>query len=121
MLFGKKKIMVDVRELQRRGVVRIPKNEDIIPTNSDGFVDVRSNTISPKKVEKSKTDFFYGSKTLGQKEGFSSEGEGYNKREVDTKITELDNKIYKLEQRIELLEKKAGVQPSYPENNLIGW
>jgi len=120
MLFGKKKRMVDVRELQRRGVVRIPKNEDVIPTNGDGFVDVRSSTLSPKKPEKSK-DFFYGAKTFGQKESFSSESEGYNKREVDTKITELDNKIYKLEQRIELLEKKAGIQPSYPENNLIGW
>ncbi|MFA4960380.1 MAG: hypothetical protein WC548_01835 [Candidatus Pacearchaeota archaeon] len=122
MLFKKKKGMVDVRDLQKRGIVRISKNDSVVPTNDDGFVDVRSNAIASKKTGQSKTDFFYGAKTLGEKKQFSTELEGYNKREVDEKITELDNKIYKLEQRIELLEKKTGVnQPSYPENNLIGW
>ncbi|MDP2946537.1 MAG: hypothetical protein Q8N88_00335 [Nanoarchaeota archaeon] len=104
-MFGKKKKMVDVRELQRRGIVCFPKSENIVPTNSDGFVDVRSEVISPKK---SAMSLFYG-KSTAQKEIFSAETEGYNKREVDAKMTDLDNKIYKLEQRIELLEKKLGV------------
>jgi hypothetical protein len=40
---------------------------------------------------------------------FSSETDGYDKREVDRRIEALDNKLYKLEQRIEVLERKANV------------
>ena len=121
MLFGKKKRMIDVRELQRRGVVRLPKNEDVVPTNSDGFVDMRSNTISPKKTN---SDLFYGNKQLKEKATtFSTETEGYSKREVDAKMVELDNKIYKLEQRLEVLERRIGVnQPTYSGSSpLANW
>jgi hypothetical protein len=125
MIFGKKKRMIDVRDFQKRGIVRTkPVNRDVIPTGKDGFVDVRSKTIT--QSSKSNSDFFYGDKTLSAKtstkQQFSSESEGYSKREVDAKMVDLDNKIYKLEQRMELLEKKLGVnQPSYPESNLVGW
>lgn len=40
---------------------------------------------------------------------FSTEENGYSKREVDEKIEELDNKLYRFEQRIDVLERKAGV------------
>ena len=94
--------MIDVRELQRRGVVRIPEEEINIPSMSEdneGFVDViKTNFSSPQSSD--------------------------NSRIESSRITELDNKIYKLENRIELLEKKLGVTDTgapNPTPNLIGW
>ncbi len=119
MIFRKKKRMVDMRELQKRGVVVIPKNEVVVPMNTDGFVEMGSEPGSPASsvVESSSsgTDFlgFMGSSdSSSSADSFSTSSEGYDKREVDEKITGLDNKIYKLEQRIELLERKAGVEGS---------
>ena len=43
MLFKKKKKMIDIRELQKRGVVRIPRENMTIPTNSDGFIEMTSS------------------------------------------------------------------------------
>lgn len=122
MLFGKKKEAVDLRDLQRRGVVRIPKNNTVVPTNKEGFVDMRSKVMAP--VPKgTASSLFYGKGVVAAKESFSTEKDGYSKREVDSKIIELDNKIYHLEQRIELLERKIGVNQSsyssYPESNLM--
>jgi len=133
MIFGKKKNrvvnpstffgssrkkMIDVAELQRRGIVQPPKDDIIIPTNSDGFVDLRASTGSNKK------DFFYkrtsSSPTINPN-NFSTESDGYSKKEVDSKIIDLDNKIYKIEQRLELLERKAGVSSSENYNGGINW
>jgi len=122
MLFSKKKKrMIDVRELQKRGVVRIPKQEITIPTNDDGFVEFGQ---TQKPTTASNSDFFgfmdnSASTTDHQISTIDSPG-GYNKREVDSKITSLDNKIYKLEQRIELLERKLQVnQPT--DVGAMGW
>ena len=114
--------MVDIRELQKRGVVRIPKKEFVVPTNSEGFVEFGSSKPSEISKSSSKDIGFFGSNS-STKETFSTETNGYNKREVDTKITNLDNKIYKMEQRIELLEKKVGVGSSTDSNvgGMIGW
>ena len=93
--------MVDLRELQKRGVVRVPKNDIVIPTNNDGFIEL-GNT-------KPRTTTF-----------FKQPEE--NTRAESERITALDNKIYKLEQRIELLERKVGVgQPTDSSSTLIGW
>lgn len=130
MLFRKKKGMIDVRELQKRGVVRIPKEEVVIPTDKEGFVELSSpSKLRTPKIEAapSSNASFFGFSSSSDLEApssnsFSSQTDGYNKREVDAKITELDNKIYKLEQRIELLEKKVGVnQPGTSSGGLIGW
>ncbi|MEA3248236.1 MAG: hypothetical protein U9Q73_00865 [Nanoarchaeota archaeon] len=131
MIFRKKKRMIDVRELQRRGVVRIPKQNTIMPTDSSGFVELgaTSKPASTQPTESSpssKSDFFsfMGNtpSTPSTTETFSTESDGYNKREVDAKITELDNKIYKLEQRTELLEKKLDVNQSNNSNvGARGW
>ncbi len=129
MLFNKKrKQMVDIRELQKRGVVRIPKRDIVVPTNNDGFVEL-GQTSEPTKEPKtttptSNTDFFGFTNTTStpsEPQTFPTESDGYNKREVDQKITDLDNKVYKLEQRIELLEKKLDV--NQPANNVgaMGW
>ena len=132
MIFGKKKRMIDVRELQKRGVVRIPKKDIVIPTDSNGFVELGATSKSPasnlqsESPESSNPNFFNfmgnSSSTPSTTKTFGTESDGYNKREVDTKITELDNKIYKLEQRTELLEKKLDVnQPDNSNVSAMGW
>jgi len=105
-MFGKKKKMIDVRELQRRGVVRLPKKDIVVPTNRDGFVEFGTNG-KPKTTNQELFNF----------------PETNQSRAESSRITELDNKIYKLEQRIELLEKKAGIeQPSTTPNlGVMGW
>ena len=40
MFFRKKKRMIDIRELQRRGVIRVPQNQSVIATDSEGFVEL---------------------------------------------------------------------------------
>lgn len=121
--------MVDIRELRKRGVIRIPKNDTIIPTNQNGFVELGNNTKTssqPSTTSSSNTEFFgftdSPSTTNLPKNSFSTESDGYNKREVDQKITGLDNKIYKLENRVELLERKFNVnQPANTNTGIIGW
>ncbi|MCK5321288.1 hypothetical protein KAJ38_01805 [Candidatus Pacearchaeota archaeon] len=131
MIFRKRQRMIDIRELQRRGVVRIPKKNIVIPTDSSGFVELGATSRSTTPVQStesssSKSDFFNfmgnSSSTPSTTETFGTESEGYNKREVDTKITELDNKIYKLEQRTELLEKKLDINQSNNSSvGAMGW
>ena len=111
MFFKKKKPMIDIRKLHKGGVVHIPKENVVISTARDGFVEMNSDS-KPTTQSSNKSNFFSfmdSAPTNKTSDSFGSESEGYNKREVDTKITELDNKIYKLEQRIELLEKKLNV------------
>jgi hypothetical protein len=123
MIFKRKKRMIDVRELQRRGVVRIPKQDIVIPTDNEGFVEMnKSSENNLIKGPTSNAQLFGFANSPESSPGFSSESDGYSKREVDTKIIELDNKIYKLENRVELLEKKLGVeqQPS-TQPGIIGW
>jgi len=125
--------MVDIRELQKRGVVRIPKSDIPIPTNRDGFVELGKGSpqqpeepVSSASTTSSNTEFFgfmdSMTNTPSSSAEFSTEPEGYNKREVDAKVTELDNKIYKLENRVELIEKKLDVnQPSNSNVGVMGW
>lgn len=132
MIFGKKKRMIDIRELQRRGVVRIPKQDIVIPTDKNGFVELGDDskitkTETPQtSSSQSNTEFFgfmdSSPTTTPSNSEFSAQSDGYNKREVDAKISELDNKVYKLENRIELLEKKLDVnQPSQSPVGAMGW
>jgi len=125
MLFRKKKRMIDVRELQRRGVVRIPKQDIVVPTNRDGFVEFgTSGKPKTQSTTSSNTEFFgfADSTPSSPSSSLSPQTDGYNKREVDTKTIDLDNKIYKLEQRIELLEKKLDInQPSDTSVGVMGW
>ncbi len=128
MIFGKKKKdMVDLRELQKRGVVRIPRKNIVVPTNADGFVELDKTTKNKKPItndsSQSNADFFgfMDNSSSESENSFSKESDGYDKREVDTKVSELDNKIYKLEQRIELLEKKLDVNQSTNNVGVMGW
>jgi hypothetical protein len=136
MIFRKKKKMIDVRELQKRGVVRIPNKDVVVPTNREGFVElgadskvIVSETTSPTpttETPSSNTEFFgfmnNSEEQSSTSDSFSTQSDGYNRREVDEKMTELDNKVYKLEQRIELLERKLEVgQSSEPSTGAMGW
>ena len=121
--------MIEIGELKKRGVVRIPKRDIVIPTNSEGFIDFRKKKVltkresTPQVNEDSNNEFFGFMDSQSQTDGnFSTQEEGYNKREVDERIVGLDNKIYKLEQRIELLERKLDIS-STNETNVgpMGW
>lgn len=124
MLFKKEKRMIDVRELQRRGVVRIPKNDIVIPTDKEGFVELNKTNKLPSKKTPSNTEFFgfMDSPSNSPESSFPTQTDGYDKKEVDEKITSLDNKIYKLENRIQLLERKLDIeQPTNSNVGVMGW
>ena len=134
MIFSRrKKDMVDIRELQKRGVVRIPKKNINIPTDAEGFVELGTTQENPSTEntspeKQSNANFFGFMENSNPKSqipntdspSFSTESDGYDKREVDAKTSDLDNKIYKLEQRIELLEKKLEVNQSN-NTGVMGW
>ena len=113
--------MIEIRELQKRGVVRIPKKNIVIPTNSEGFVELGANKrtnkgespLSESEKSDSNAEFFGFMDSPSQTDdNFSTQTNGYNKIDVDEKMAGLDNKIYKLEQRIELLERKLDISPT---------
>ena len=158
MIFGKKKRIIDVSEMHRRGMIKFPKKDVDLRANKEGFVELSGNSEQtsesipsfnssldssspiaqsspPTQSEKSSSSFpFFGlfdkssssntssypapypsvESDADSSSSFSTQQDGYNKREVDAKIEEMDNKIYKLEQRIDVLERKAGVnQPMW--------
>lgn len=116
-LFKKRSGMVDVVDMAKRGIVIIPKRKtsNLIPAK-DGFVELgKKQPNIPTIANNSTSEFdFFGSSQSQSSNKFSTETEGYNRREVDERIEQLDNKIYKLEQRLEVIEKKIGVnQPMW--------
>jgi hypothetical protein len=129
MLF-KKKEMIDVEELRKRG--RIAKPGTVLPpTNKQGFIDMSKKATgktemievtneTSSSIAPSSGGFFgfMDSTSSSSSSSFSTETNGYNKQEVDRKIETLDNKIYKLEQRVELLERKVGVNQSSSPSGL---
>ncbi len=125
MVFGRKKRMIDVGELQRQGRIQPTSGESTIPTNNEGFIELGQSNVAKPAEETPNTptpnmDFFNVSTTT-ETATFSEEANGYSKREVDAKMQELDNKLYKMEQRIELLERKAGVNEPVGNGSVIGW
>lgn len=138
-LFKKRSGMIDVVDMQKRGMVKVPERKvSNIKADKNGFVELKSSSSSsmgsmssssvPQTEEKKSSggffDFFGGgssstSTTSSSDNSFSTEANGYDKREVDAKIENLDNKIYKLEQRIEVLERKTGV--GFNNNPTGGW
>lgn len=129
MILGKRKKprMIDVRDLQRRGLVKSPKQKREIPSTKEGFVEL--NALSKQKEspqEMSNMEFFKFNTTpkkptTDHNLPTTDQPGGYSKREVDAKITSLDNKIYKLEQRLELIEKKLDINQSSNNFGAMGW
>ena len=125
MIFRKQKRMIDVRELQKRGVVRIPKQDTVIPTNQDGFIEFgtkpKPTTSDPSQPtnQQSNAELFGFMDTNSSAAAVPSQT---TNRAESERVTELDNKIYKLEQRIELLEKKLDInQPTNNPVGVMGW
>lgn len=118
MWWRKKKKMIDIRELQKRGF-KIPSSKAEIVTDAGGFIELGKNPVSnmaTSQVEgaassvSGEVGMFGFMDTAGSKG--SSVGSSFGSeelRKISTQLSDLDNKIYKLEQRIELLERKAGV------------
>lgn len=118
-MFWKKKKMVDIRELQRRGIVRIPRKDIEMPTDKEGFVELTANNKSLLEPSAKKSRTSLQSQNSGNFFGFldnsstsSNTGErdiSESLRKISSQLSDLDNKLYKLEQRVELLERKVGV------------
>ena len=137
MFWQKKKGMINVGKMAEQGRIKMPapRKPSNLKLGRDGFVEINStltnmetaadmaSTTPIQQPEKKDAGFFdflgFGgssannSNTNSTNNSFSTQSDGYNKREVDAKIEELDNKVYKLEQRIEVLERKAGVGTSW--------
>lgn len=140
-MFRKKKGMIDVVEMHKRGMVIAPKRDPIVDKfkmGKDGFVEMKKDAVSDSSPASAESNFsspastqdnagfpnFFDfnsapSPTLSSESSFpsstsslSSTKDVYEKREVDEKVEKLDNLIYKLEQRILELEKKLGVNQS---------
>jgi hypothetical protein len=122
MFFKKKKRMIDVRELQKRGVVRIPKQDTIIPTDNEGFIEFGKKSETASVGTTSVPAASSNSELFGFMDTTSSPTSTSTNREESERITQLDNKIYKLENRIELLEKKLDIEkPSDTSVGVMGW
>jgi hypothetical protein len=113
-MFFKKKKDVDLRELQKRGLIRIPKKEVELETDRNGFIDMSTTTENSSQINKTpETESNFFNFMDNTSSSFStSKQDSEEKREATRKFEEMDNKIYKLEQRIELLERKVGVGSS---------
>ncbi len=97
MIFGKRKDMIDISELQKQGKIISSTNEVNIPTDKDGFIEVGNSFQSKKNPINDNNDV----------------------QRLNSRIQEMDRIIYKLEQRIELLERKLGVDNGTPPT--INW
>lgn len=101
-----------------------------VETDSSGFVNLAkepAKETAGSDASSSENSNFFGFMSGSSGSDFSGEtkeGEGYTKREVDTRIEALDNKLYKIEQRLELIERKLGInESSGSEQNVnpFGW
>ena len=146
-LFRKKKRMVDIRELHRRGVVAVPRNvaNSEVITDDQGFVELGNKSMgvvggeviptldSPRSSSEDSSsagggDFFNFMDSGSSLSGSSSSGlssattPSEDLRKISAQLSELDNKLYKMEQRIELLERKLDVDSGGSSSvGVAGW
>ncbi len=116
VIFKKKRRMIDIREMQKRGIIRMPPTpqQENVPTDPEGFVDFSHNDITtpqtPQPSQPQSTPNFFGfmdSSTPQVSNETASSSDDL--RKISSQLSELDNKLYKIEQRIEVLERKSGV------------
>ena len=137
MLF-KKKRMIDVGDLHKRGKLIVPKDNVTLKPDKDGYVHIEfsearvistlptstnsattTSTMDSSSSSESTSgggffDFFNSSTSSPQVTSSSSttsstSSDVYDKREVDSKIEKIDNILYRIEQRLDLIERKLGV------------
>ena len=141
----KKRRMIDVRDLHRQGVARVPRNRGVVATDSDGFVELGKGAgssvagsivsgVGSDSSVGSESEVGSGSSSAGNFFGFMGDSDSdsvggtlssnttpsEDLRKISGQLADLDNKIYKIEQRIELLERKAGVGDN-PSVGAAGW
>jgi len=142
MFWKKRKRVIDIRELQRKGLIRIPINPikpTEMPTDADGFVELGKNSVMKNNListpnsrnsnptPKSNSDFFgfmdFSNSPNSSGTLSSSTTPSEDLRKISGQLADLDNKLYKMEQRIELLEKKldVGSASANPNNSVMGW
>ncbi len=130
MAFGKKKDMVDIRDIPKRNI-NLPNGKDFVAKDGYGFVDLtrKPKSVSVGQTKKLETtqansspsafSFFDSSPSFQQTAPSSNDETKELLRKLSTQISDLDSKIYQLEQRMELVEKKLGVGDS--SSSSIGW
>jgi hypothetical protein len=115
VVFRKKRRMIDIREMQKKGLIRMPAAPpENIQTDSEGFVDFSQNTnqeTTPSQETQQSTASFFGfmdsPPTIPQNSSTQSNSEDF--RKISSQLSDIDNKLYKLEQRIEVLERKSNI------------
>lgn len=122
-MFGKKKDMLELSEVQKRSI-NLPHGKSFVAKDGLGFVDLTKKPKLPlraleKPIEKSivpasqpSSFSFFDSvnSTPAMPSTISDNDESL--RKISMQISDLDSKLYKLEQRIELLERKSGIDNS---------
>ena len=125
MVFGKKKEMIELSEINKRNV-NLPHGRKFVPKDGYGFVDLTVKRKLPSEIAREKREKLNAPKTIfEEKETPAFNFFGNNTpttqpnsdveeslRKISMQISDLDTKLYKMEQRIELLERKAGVSNS---------
>ena len=109
MVFGFKKKMIDVGEMQKQGRILPPNVNREFATDNDGFVEVNGTKVERVSGTKA-SENFSGMDMINQSSSSSipiTQSTVLNR--LDEKMKDLDRILYKLEQRVELLERKAGV------------
>ena len=114
--------MVDIRDLQKKGSLRIPAHDTEVVTDKDGFVELGKENMTTTSTQPFQEPQSATQQTQSESDGNffgfmdspttstpSSQSSDEDLRKVSTQLSDLDNKLYKLEQRIELLERKAGI------------
>jgi len=133
MFWKKKKKMIDVRDLQKKGMrIPQPSEQPQVTTDNSGFIDMNRQQAQPMQAQStsmqtppststtqaspSVMSFLDNPSTSSSSMSSTSlpsrTTPSEDLRKISEQISNLDNKLYKIEQRIELLERKAGVNDS---------
>lgn len=129
MVFGRKKDMIELSEVQKRNV-NLPHGRKFVPSDGLGFVDLTVKRKLPSEIAREKREKLTAPATVFQQpESSSSSAFSFFDttpkvnattssdqeellRKISMQISDFDTKMYKMEQRIDLLERKAGITNS---------
>ena len=108
-ILRRNKKMIDIREMQRRGIIKIPPRtqQKNVQTNNEGFVDFSQQETTETPQIQSNTSFFGFMDNPTTSNGTNNSSDEI--RKISSQLSDLDNKLYKMEQRIEVLEKKSSI------------
>ncbi len=136
MVFGRKKEMIELSEVQKRNV-NLPHGRKFVPSDGLGFVDLTIKRKLPSEIAREKREKLNAPTTVFDKQETSSGFNFFNTtatstpsasssdveetlRKISMQISDLDTKLYKMEQRIDLLERKSGITNSDSSTSTTG-